>query len=98
MFEPLLVGIVFPLSGINHGSFKVPPRCTPWKGICIACGKKDLFWTGHLCASFANSVGGWMPCQQAWCPECFTSSDTESLHVDHMESGLGYDNKDADWM
>jgi hypothetical protein len=73
MFEPLFVGIVFPLSlDIDHGLSSVPPLWWKWAGNCVKCSKKVTSLEGVFCANFSSSRKDWTPCRQAWHWDCYT--------------------------
>ena len=70
-----------------------------WSGSCVACGKMELTWRAHLfCANFANPVGVWRPCHQAWCPGCYISDNSETFHVYQSDAGGELDDQDLDRM
>jgi hypothetical protein len=42
------------------------------KGNCARCQAPVKGGSGVCCANYSSRRGGWMPCQKAWCGECYS--------------------------
>ncbi len=76
-FEPLMVGISFPL---------LPPSSPypwqvnrngrewwTWAVPCLKCQNRVTFESGIICANFGSRRGHFPVCNGAWCATCFKS-------------------------
>jgi hypothetical protein len=81
MFEPLIIGIAFPLLSNPPGSSSRHLKCSTWEGNCAECGTNRKWTRGIFCNNFYRSLKGYAPCQQMWCGGCYTSNQDVLFHV-----------------
>jgi hypothetical protein len=63
------------------GSSREHQKCSTWLGKCVRCIKKRSWTQGVFCANYYWSVGGFTPCHQMWCGECYTLDPTVIFYV-----------------
>ena len=52
-----------------------------WKGNCRVCGTTRKNGLGVFCANFLTSKGGFLPCANVWCGECYKTAPDDPFPV-----------------
>jgi hypothetical protein len=52
-----------------------------WKGNCRVCGTTRRNGWGVFCGNFLTPRGGFLPCANAWCGECYKTGENDPFPI-----------------
>jgi hypothetical protein len=77
-------------SNTGLGNSRTPQNFCEWKGSCKVCGKAVQGLQGIFCGNFDCYRGGWTPCRNAWCGDCYMSLPGDDFHVHLPQDEEGF--------
>jgi hypothetical protein len=80
-FEPLIVGIYFPLCRHEPWRLKGHLCWSEQRGLCVICHRLLLDGVGLFCANYSFKRGSLTPCRQAWCGPCYVALDKNEFPI-----------------
>jgi len=64
-----------------------------WKqvGVCQRCQRNVTYESGIICANFGCPRGRFLPCEAAWCADCFVPHDMDCFEIKMPADFYGVD-------